>query len=244
MSLSGQDGLKAFQIERVMHILRDTKKVQPSVSIARLCKFLKNYEFHDSDEQGSTLIDQDLFVYIIERYDGFSRLVEQIMMNEEKAGYHQRHTNEMTLRGLTLMANQKTVEKLKAKQILLNELYESTLVLLAGEAGRLMKNEAQLCVLDPTTNTNSIVNNQQASMIDAIDVPFLENTQFDIDQSTLDIMPSGAEHYIGVMPHLRKKVEIILYPTDDLNFFSSDGKPLKTHIKLELKAHRYMMGVL
>ena len=79
------------------------------------------------------------------------------------------------------MANQKTVEKLKSKQLQLNELYESTLVLLAGEAGRLMKNEAQLCVLDPSSNTNQIVNSQNSNVIDAIEVPLLENTQFDID---------------------------------------------------------------
>ena len=76
LSLNGADGLKPFQIERILHCLRDTKKISPSVSIARLCKFLKNYDFNNVNEQGTTLIDQDLFVYIIERYDGFSRLVE------------------------------------------------------------------------------------------------------------------------------------------------------------------------
>jgi hypothetical protein len=47
-------------------------------------------------------------------------------------------------------------------------------------------------------------------------------------------MPCGAERYIGVMPHLRKKVEVILYPTDELNFVSSDGKAMKKHLQLEL----------
>lgn len=40
----------------------------------------------------------------------------------------------------------------------LNELFQSTLILLAGEANRLMKEEAQLCVLDPNFNINTIVN--------------------------------------------------------------------------------------
>ena len=41
-----------------------------------------------------------------------------------------------------MLSNQKTVEKLHKKAIKLNELFESSLVLLAGEAGRLIKEEA------------------------------------------------------------------------------------------------------
>lgn len=86
------------------------------------------------------------------------------------------------------------------------------------------------------------MSDQHAGVIQAIDIPFLDNTQFDIDQSTLELLPSGAERYVGVMPHLKKKVEVILFPTDDLTFVSSDGKPMKQHLELELKAHRYLMG--
>lgn len=142
LSLAGSDTLKPYQIDRILHTLKETKQVLPLVSITRLCKFLRSYEYKEQGEQGSVLIGQDLFVYIIEKYDGFSRLVEQITINEEKASYHQRHVNELNLRGMTLMANQKTVQKLRKKQVELNDLYESTLVLLTGEAGRLMKAEA------------------------------------------------------------------------------------------------------
>jgi len=41
-----------------------------------------------------------------------------------------------------LLSNQKTVEKLMKKNGRLNDLFESTLVLLAGEANRLIKEEA------------------------------------------------------------------------------------------------------
>jgi hypothetical protein len=39
----------------------------------------------------------------------------------------------------------------------MNELYEQTMILLAAEANRLLKSEAQLLMLDPTTNINTIV---------------------------------------------------------------------------------------
>ncbi len=74
----------------------------------------------------------------------------------------------MGLRGLNLLANQKTVEKLNKKNSLLNELFQSTLILLAGEANRMMKEEAQLCVLDPTYNINTIVNDQNTGVLNSI----------------------------------------------------------------------------
>ena len=72
--------LKKFQIERIMHVLIDEKKSVPVIPINKVGKFLKNYQYIDKEgiSSGSTalLIDEDLFVYIVEKYDGFSRLVE------------------------------------------------------------------------------------------------------------------------------------------------------------------------
>lgn len=69
----------------------DEKKSMPMLSINKISKFLKNYQYldKDGDKKGSSsvLIDEDLFVYIVERYDGFSRLVEQVSILEEKTSY-------------------------------------------------------------------------------------------------------------------------------------------------------------
>lgn len=63
-----------------MHVLIDEKKSVPVIAINKVGKFLKNYQFIDKEgiSSGNTalLIDEDLFVYIVEKYDGFSRLVE------------------------------------------------------------------------------------------------------------------------------------------------------------------------
>lgn len=181
--------LKKFQIERIIHILLNEKKSSPSISISRIAKFLKNYNYLDSDniQKGNTavLIDEDLFVYIVEKYDGFSRLVEQISLYDEKSSYLQRHVFEINLRGLNMLANQKTIEKLQKKAHHLNQLFESSLILLAGEANRLMKEEAQLCVLDPSHNINTIVNDQNAGVLNSIQIPLIENSAFDIDYGSL-----------------------------------------------------------
>ena len=40
----------------------------------------------------------------------------------------------------------------------------------------------------------------------------------------------------------RRKVEVLIFPNDDLNYVSSDGKTYKKHLTLELQTHRYLMG--
>lgn len=47
------------------------------------------------------------------------------------------------------------MKRLCKKSLELNRLYESTSILLAGEVTRLIKEEAQLCVLDPTYNIDT-----------------------------------------------------------------------------------------
>ncbi len=79
------------------------------ISIEKAAKFLRNYSCLDEETGkagGSTLlINQDLFVYIVERYDGFSRLLEQFTAVEERAQYISKHTHEINLRGLNMLAN-------------------------------------------------------------------------------------------------------------------------------------------
>lgn len=55
-----------------------------------------------------------------------------------------------------------------------------------------MKEEAQLCVLDPQHNINTIVNDQNAGFLASLQVPTIENSAFDIDFATLSFLPSGA----------------------------------------------------
>jgi len=64
----------------------------------------------------------------------------------------------------------------------------------------------------------------------------------DIDYTTLEYLPSGAQRYLGIMPQNKKKVEILIYPNDDLNYISLDGKSYKKHVNLELQVHRFLMG--
>jgi serine/threonine protein kinase/Ca2+-binding EF-hand superfamily protein len=234
------------QIERILHILLEERKSHPLVSIARASKFLRSYSAFDANSgkqgSGTLLIDEDLFVYIVERYDGFSRLVDQFQAVEERSQYISRHTHEINLRGLDMLANQLNLEKLHRRAKDVNEIYDSSLILLANEANRMIRDEAQMCVLDPSHSINTIVNDDNRGALNAVSVPMVENSNFDIDLSNIDYLPSGAMRYEGVMISNKKKVEVLCYPNDYLNFVSADGKVYKRHLQNELQIHRFLMG--
>lgn len=118
----------------------------PLITIQRTANFFRSYESLDEETGkagGNTLlINEDLFVYIVERYDGFSRLLEQFTAVEERAQYISRHTHEINLRGLNMLANQLNLEKIHRRAIGINSLYDSALVLLASQANRMIRDEA------------------------------------------------------------------------------------------------------
>jgi len=78
--------------------------------------------------------------------------------------------------------------------------------------------------------------------LSAVSIPMIENSQFDVDYNTMETLPSGAQRYEGVMAKQRRRVEVLCYPNDYLNFVSTDGKVYKRHLQLELQVHRFLMG--
>ena len=179
--------LKQTQIERILHILLEEKKLQALISIERIGKLLTNYrwvELNDGSGSQSVLIDEDLFVYIVEKYDGLSRMRDFVATVEDRSTYLQRHTHEITMRGLDLVSNQKIIQRLSEKGATLNELYKATLTLLAGEITRLIKDEAIMCVLDPSSNIDSIVSDANIGVLTSVNLPTIENSQFDVDYNS------------------------------------------------------------
>lgn len=86
----------------------EDRKIQPLASIPRIVKLLSNYKYiqlNDGTSGTAVLIDEDLFVYIVEKYDGLSRMMEFVGSLEDKATYLHRHTYELGMRGLNMMSN-------------------------------------------------------------------------------------------------------------------------------------------
>ena len=87
-----------------MHILLEEKKLNPLLSVERIGKFFTNYKYLETNE-GSVLIDEDLFCYIVEKYDGLSRMMELSMTTEDRSSYISRHIYELNMRGFNMMSN-------------------------------------------------------------------------------------------------------------------------------------------
>ena len=72
----------------MMHILLEEKKLNPLIAIERISKFFTNYKYldiNDGSGSNSVLIDEDLFCYIVEKYDGLSRMMELSTTTEKIA---------------------------------------------------------------------------------------------------------------------------------------------------------------
>lgn len=97
-------------------------------------------------------------------------------------------------------------------------------------------------MLDPTHSINTVVNASGVGVLDAVGVPTIENSSFDIDHSSMEFLPSGAIKYQGSIGKTKKRVEVLTYGHDCLGLVSSDGKVYRRHLQVELRVHRYLMG--
>ena len=107
--------------------------------------------------------------------------MELSLAANDKSSYISRHIYEINSRGLNMLSNQKTVQILGKKTNALSNLYNSTMILLAGEVNRLIKEEAQMCMLDPTYNIDTIVSDQNIGVLTSVSLPTIENSSYDID---------------------------------------------------------------
>lgn len=79
------------------------------IDIARVNKLLSTYSYlslNDGKGSGNVLIGEDLFVYIVERFDGLSRMRELSENVYDRTGYLSRHIYELNMRGLHMLSNQ------------------------------------------------------------------------------------------------------------------------------------------
>lgn len=98
--------LKSNQVERILHILLERNKATPLIDIARINRLLTTYSHIGGGGSSSVLIDEDLFVYIVEKFDGLSRMRELSEGIGDRSGYLSRHIYELNMRGMHMLSNQ------------------------------------------------------------------------------------------------------------------------------------------
>ncbi len=110
--------IKPTQIERMIHLLIEKVGQKQLISLKKSKELLSTYkctELNDGSGNGQVLIDEDLFVYIVERYDGLSRMMEFVHNVEDRSTYLSRHTYEINMRGFSMASNQLIIKKLNRK---------------------------------------------------------------------------------------------------------------------------------
>lgn len=122
------------QIERVLHIIYDRNKGK-LINIELATKILKNYNFvQTSANEISITIDEDLFVFIVSKFDGLSRLVNLINNLYNTTSYSSRHSFEFNLWGLSLLSNQRILKRLIWKAHALCSTFDSSLKMIAKQS--------------------------------------------------------------------------------------------------------------
>ena len=66
--------------------------------------------------------------------------------------------------------------------------------------------------------------------LSAVSVPVIESSQFDIDGSTMELLQCGASRFEGLMGKDKKRVEVLMYPRESLNYPSADRKNYGKHL--------------
>lgn len=204
-----------------MHIVIEIKKFVPMVSIERVLKLFNNFmQMKAQNHSEQIVIDEDLFVYIVEKYDGFSLMMNFTQNIDDRIKYLKDHGEDGDNRGLMLASNQLTLQQVVHKSLKINDLYQSTLQLMSEQIISKIKQEVNLCVLDPNENVPLKPNENSVLTLNSIVIPTVENSMFDIDQTSQKLNPNGASTYDGVHTKSNQKVDVMVYPIDILQYIS------------------------
>ncbi len=237
------------QIDRLLVLFAvDNKAQQTAVSTDRINEFLQQYStspFYTLNPPGAEeiLVNEDMFVMIVQHFDGYSVLLNKGTELFEKSQYISTHRNEFCTRGCSLFANTCMMERLKEGSRVLTLNLKDTLLHLASFGLDLIKNSAQTALIDPTAMNESGAKPMEISAEEVIKkYPVL-----DIDPHVIRIDKrfKGAKRgaytcYKGTLIDSDTPVRIQVYGSDMLNKQSGDGKVYWRHLELELAAQMLM----
>ena len=90
----------------------------------------------------SITIDEDLFVFIVSKFDGLSWLNNLVGNLNNNTHYAEKHSFEFDLRGFTLLSNQRIVKRLKQKADELSGTFDVSLRMIAKQSIEMIQDEA------------------------------------------------------------------------------------------------------
>ena len=225
-----------------MHILLEEKKLNPLIAIEQISKFFTNYkylDFKDGSGSNSVLIDEKLFRYIVEKYDGLSRMMELSTTTEDRSGCISRHIIELKLRFVNVLSNKNLSNSWKESKKAKKALPQHNAPASWWSQQTYQKWGLDVCSW-PTQNFGNIVSDKNIGVLTSVSLHTIENCSYGIDYTTVESLLCGANKYFGKMMAMatREQIEVMLYPADILQYVSLNGKSFKAHLALELRVHQ------
>ena len=236
------------QIDRLLVLFAvDNKTQQTSVSTERINEFLQQYStspFYTLNPPGAEeiLVNEDMFVLIVQHFDGYSVLLNKASELFEKSQYIATHRTEFCTRGCSLLANSGMIQRLKEGARILTLNLKDALVSLSSFGLRLIKNAAQSALIDPATSALLTKRNEVTpdEIVKKYPVPDIDPHIIRIDKRFKAVKRNGYTCYRGSLIDSDTPVRILVYNSDVLNRQSSDGKVYWRHLELELAAQIMM----
>jgi len=226
------------QTERLLVLLATDKDYQPCVSIPQLQNFLSRYIINSNYTGESTLaeellVDEDLFVSIVQHFDAFMLLNTKSYNLSEMAKYLVNHKEELKVRGCGILSNAMLMERIlkEGKSLVLD--FRDLLGNIANSILEHIKKEMQ-------AKLHKKARSMTFNIVQSYKVPELDPKHISVTKTSKWTLPSGCVCYKGIYEPENKPVIIHVYSTNVLGRISSDGKTYKHHLELELSAQLLM----
>ncbi len=244
-------GLRAFdihitrnQIDRLLLLFAVNRSQQTVISIDKINDYFNQYNsspfFTSSKESDEgTLVDEDMFVMIVQHFDAFSYLIDRSYEICEGTQYMATHKSIFSTRGCSILADHTLVKRMLHSAQQLSTSMNDIFVMLSGYALEKIKSSAFCSLIDSKIITPP-VQTQFADILIQYKIPEIDPIQVTIFAETKTELPSGCVFYKGRLESDQSPIKIYVYTTTCLNRVSKDGKVYWKHLEIELTAQMYM----
>ena len=238
-SLRSLKSLSPNQAERLLAFLASDREHQPCVILEKLIAFLRQYStnpLYTSRQTGAEelLVDEDLFVCIVQHFDGFNVLNEKTYRLNESATYMMAHKEDLKTRGCAIVANNSLMKRLLigTKDLALS--LRNTLIGVSNTCLERIKEAARETIIGKERTEKASTLSDIS--IDSYKVPEIDPRNIHVDKESKWALPSGCTCYKGTYGHERTPIQIQVYNTELLGKESEDGLSYRRHLELELGA--------
>ena len=233
------------QIDRLLTYFVKNKNQIPSISISKISDFFEQYNtspFYSRNSSGTEeiMVNEDMFVLIVQHFDGFSVLLNKSTEFYEKIQYVSSHREQFITRGLSLLSNILFFERLFSQTRLFSINLMETLTWLSSFAMQILQQTAFKSAFDSTKNFPELafVDEPPSEIILRYPIPYIDPSLIKIDERSKTLLPSGCICYNGEIVENKNPIIIHVFSSEVLNKQNMDGKVYWRHLELELAAQR------